>query len=331
MSEKFENEKLIHKFLHGELPEQERFEFEEKFVADPDLFDEVRAVEDELIEKYVRGWMDSAERLKFEQAFLTTEKRRERVGFSRQLIEQARENQEVSAAKKNDGMTSEESVFQKLGALFVSPKFALAATLLVLIAAIGGWSLLRGLGGEDPGIVKNQNSNISRTPGLTPTPTPEVSPDETPEDSGNTNKRNAENTPTPTPTPPPSNKNVQKTPSRKVTPPPKAAPNPVLALFPGTLRSGGQNNVLKMPKTAAGATLQLNLESVDYKNYQAQLTDADGNVLFQKGNLKAPGSRINFYVPGKSLKRGDYLIRLSGKNDAGQNESVADFQFRVQQ
>lgn len=103
----------------------------------------------------------------------------------------------------------------------------------------------------------------------------------------------------------------------------------MLALFAGTLRSEGKTNELNLPKNAKGATLQLNLESVDYKNYQAELTDADGNVIFQSGRLTANKSKINFFIPSKNLNKGDYIIKLYGKNDSGENESAADFQFRV--
>ncbi len=66
---KTENEKLIERFLSGEMPEDERFDFEERFITDADLFEEVKAFEDDLIEKYVRGWMNPAEAAKFEQIF----------------------------------------------------------------------------------------------------------------------------------------------------------------------------------------------------------------------------------------------------------------------
>ncbi|MEK7724600.1 MAG: hypothetical protein AAB336_09655 [Acidobacteriota bacterium] len=66
--------------------EEERVDFEERFIKDAIQFEETIVIEDELIEKYIRGWMDSAERLKFEKSFLTTNRRRERVDFTRQVI-----------------------------------------------------------------------------------------------------------------------------------------------------------------------------------------------------------------------------------------------------
>jgi hypothetical protein len=344
-----ENENLIRKFLFDEMSEEERFDFEERFITDADLFEEIKVIEDELIEKYVRGWMDSAERSKFKQHFLTTKKRRERVEFSRRMINTVQEKKELTAPVIiNETESSEESIWHKLAALFIAPRFVMAGGLALIVAVLGSWILYQNFGGNKTELVKKE----------TPTPTtismPTDSPDKLPQnnqdDEINTNQNTQTNLednslqqtdnsnkdinsiPKKTSTPKNSKRNIKKTPVPKKTPPTqKTAPNPILAVFAGTVRSGGKNNVLNLPKNARAAILQLNLESIDYKIYQAQLTDQDGNVIFQRGNLKARKSKINFNIPAKHLKKGDYIIKLYGKNDAGENESVADFQFRVNQ
>ena len=334
---KTENEKLIERFLSGEMPEDERFDFEERFITDADLFEEVKASEDDLIEKYVRGWMNPAEAAKFEQIFLTTNKRRERVEFSRQLIGKIEAQKEAFAVKKNaENISAAESVWNNLKAFLLTPKIAMAGALVLTIAVFGSWFLYKNLNGNSE-IVKNENNINVENPPEIETPKPTISPVESTENNQNNSENvnlessiNSENAPL--------NSNDNRTPNKeKETPTPtktpvqKTAPNPVLALFSGTVRSGGKNNVLNLPKEAKAATLQLNLQSNDYKIYSAQLTDADGNVIFQNGKLNARKSKINFTIPAGNLKRGDYIIKLSGKNDAGENESVADFQFRVNQ
>lgn len=345
---KQENEKLIKRFLFGEMAEEERFDLEERFITDANLFEEIKIVEDDLIEKYVRGWMNPAEVSKFEKNFLTTNKRRERVEFSRQLINKL-EGQKESVAvsvKKNENNSEDISIWEKLAGLFSTPKIAMAGALALIIGILGSWFLYQNFNTTNKNIVKNENSENIENPIEAASARPIDSPVEIPktnqnnsvniEDNSqiNANKsnENANKTPQKTPTPNKTTEKPKQTPIPQKTPPiSKTAPNPILALFGGTVRSEGKNNVLKLPKEAKAATLQLNLESVDYKNYSAQLTDADGNVLFQKENLKAGKSKINFNVPAKNLKRGDYIIKLFGKNESGENESVADFQFRVQQ
>lgn len=347
----FKDEKLIKRFLFAEMSETERFEFEERFITDADLFEEIKVVEDELIEKYVRGWMDTAEGSKFEQHFLTTNKRLERVEFTRRMIGKIEKHEEIVEVplKKNEEESLEnDSVRDRFAALFLTPKVAMAGVLTLLVAVLGTWVLYQNFGGGNAEIVDNDN-------GQTVTPMPDYTQKlptddnknkqnneaeetiKTPENDEvnlepkNTNTK-VENTPKQTLTPEKPKEEIKKTPVPAKTPPiQRTPPSPILALFSGTTRSGGKNSVLTLPKGAKAATLQLNLESVDYKEFQAQLTDANGNVIFQRGKLKASKTRVNLSVPAKSLKRGDYIIKLFGKNDAGENESVADFQFRVQQ
>lgn len=326
-----ENEKIIRSFLLGEMAEKERFKFEAQFIADADLFEQIKVIEDELIEKYVRGWMNPTETSKFEKNFFTTKKRHERVEFSRQLFSKLEaQKQEVVAVKKNDGISSEESVWQKLAGLFLMPKVALTTAFALLMAVFGSWLLYQNLDNKKIEIVENQNSYVSETPKQLITPAPTISTDILQQNSTKNSAtsdikkdekiegNSSVNKILPKPQPP-------KTPPKEI-----SVQNPVLALFAGTLRSEGKTNVLKLPKDSKGAVLQLNLESVNYKIYQAEITDAEGNSVYRKNNLKTKKNRISLFVPANKIKRGDYLIRLSGKNDSD-NESVADFQFRLSQ
>lgn len=321
-----ENEKLIKRFLFGEMAEEERFDFEERFVTDKNLFEEIKAVEDDLIEKYVRGWMNPAEQSRFEKHFLTTEKRRDRVEFSRQFINKIAEQAVSVPVKKNAELTAENiSVWDKFAAWFLTPKIAMSGALALIIAVLGSWFFYQNLRSETPEIVKNQNNENLEKPIPTLTPTPTILPEIPANNEVNNSNENVNKTPEKPEV------EIEKTPTPIKTPVQKTAPNPVLALFSGTVRSDGKNNVLNLPKEAKAATLQLNLESNDYKIYSAQLTDANGNVIFQRAGLNARNSKINFTIPAANLKRGDYIIKLSGRNNAGENESVADFQFRVNQ
>ncbi|MFZ1700203.1 MAG: hypothetical protein WBO10_10110 [Pyrinomonadaceae bacterium] len=312
-----QNEKLIRRFFFGEMSEEERFDLEERFIRDTDLFDEIKVVEDELTEKYVRGWMDAAERSKFETHFLSTVARRQRVELSRQLLNRIDEERTASAdAKKTAVAAVDVSVWDRFAAILFVPKFAALGAFALIFAMIGGWVLYQNSNRPQPEIVRNNDIEKAEPTPAASTPEPTASPASS--DSPAPDANNDIETITPSPTP-------IKTPVN-VTP-----PNPVLALFAGTVRSEGKNKVLNLQKGAKAAILQLNLESVDYKTYAGVLVDADGNILFQAKNLKANSSKISLNIPADKLRRGDYIIKLSGKNDSGENESVADFQFRVVQ
>ena len=103
----------------------------------------------------------------------------------------------------------------------------------------------------------------------------------------------------------------------------------MLALFAGSVRSEGKSNELNLPKTSKGASFVLNLESQDYQTYRAEIVDQNGNIVYRSGKLKARSSKINTFVPSKNLKRGDYILKLYGFNSQNEEESTADFQFRV--
>lgn len=308
------NNKKINKFFFGEMTEEERFEFEQSFVANPDLLEEMRAFEADLIEKYVRGWMNPAEKLKFEQNFLNTKKRREKVEFSRQLISELRQETELEPEK--------ESIWNKLGRLFLTPKIALGTAFALLILIFGGWFLSRNSETEKPEIVKNENSSNIETANKNINVNTEKNIVNTNQPSNANIETNSVNVPVKSPTP-------TKTPEPRKTPIPKTAPNPTLALFAGTLRADGEINELNLPENSTGATFQLNLKRVDYKQFQAEITDGNGKIVYRSRNLKPQKSVITLFVPAKNLSKGDYRINLYGKNSANKNESAADFQFRV--
>lgn len=326
------NEEIIRRFLLGEMAEEERFEFEEQFVAGEELFEQINVVEGELIEKYVRGWMPPEERAAFEKHFLTTERRRERVEFSREFlnrIDSEANSEAISGEEANS--SAEETFFGGFRRWFLMPQFA--AAMAILVAVIGGWILFQKFGSDNQEVVRQNNSNVSETPKITITPEMIATPAETPEqtDVNNNSVPVEKDSAVPSNEKPMPDENIKKTPEPAPTREIKhSPPNPVLALFPGTVRSNGKNNALKLPENSKGATFVLNLPSVDYSIYRAELVDADGNAITQIDNLKPSKKVVRLFVAASKLIKGDYLIKLNGKNPKGESESVADYQFRVQ-
>lgn len=317
------NETEVRRFLLSELSEDARSAFEEKFVQDDGFFEQVRVVEDELIESYIRGTLPTAEREKFERSFLTTERRRKRVEFTRTMLNNLTEAKEIAAVKKIETVASSPSVWDSIAGFFKTPSLAFGAALAILLAAFGGWFLLRS--SNTPEIVQQ----------TTPTPAPTVqtiqpNSNQTVQPNQNTAPNSDLKTPTietnasnsePKKETPDKNSNVQKPEAIQV--------NPVLALFAGTVRSEGKTKELNLPKNAGNVSLQLNLESADYKVYRAEIVTADGETVSQTNKLKPRNRKINFSVPAAKLQRGDYIVKLSALNPQNEIESVADYTFRV--
>ena len=324
IQDELNNETEVRRFLLGELSESERTAFEEKFIADANLFEQISVVEDELIESYIRGTLPAAEKEKFEQNFLTTERRRSRVEFTRTMLDKLTEQKEIAVAKKTETAAVNPSVWNSIVNFFKIPQLAFGAALAITLAAFGGWFLL-----------KNSNKQeIARQ--ATPTPTATV---ETIQPNSNQpvqpNQNSAANSNLKTPEAIETNVNnsgrKNETPNKnsdtqKEKP---VAVNPVLALFAGTVRSEGKTKTLNLPANANNVLLQLNLESADYKIYLTEIVNADGETVFKNDWLKAKKLTINFSVPAAKLLRGDYIVKLSALNPQNETESVADYTFRV--
>lgn len=325
-------EETIRRFLLGEMEAEERFEFEELFVADGELFEQINVIEGELIEKYVRGWMTPAERVAFETQFLTTDRRRERIEFSRELINQIDSAVESGNSARDATFSANgETLFGYLRRWFLIPQIA-AFSAIVLVAIVGGWFLLRNVGTGNNEVVKHNNSNVAETPNTTVSPETIESPSETPEqeDINNNSVPNDPKPAEPSNQKSSANENIKKTPKPTQSPEiERSAPSPIIALFSGTVRSEGKTNELILPKNSKGATFLLNLPSVDHKSYKAELVNAEGNSLAKIENLKPTKKVLRLFFAASSLNKGDFLIKLYGKNANGESESVADFQFRV--
>lgn len=323
--ENLHNETEVRRFLLGEMPEDERTAFEEKFVADEDLFEQTRVVEDELIESYIRKTLSSAEREKFKRNFLSTESRRRRVAFTRTMLDKLADRKEIAVAKNTEAAEGNPSVWDSIANFFKTPKLVFGAAFAILFLVFSLWFL----------VLKSPDNEIARQ--TTPTPTVQtIQPNQNQSSPSNQN------------VPVNSNANVtEKNPANKNASPNanREAPNrnqntdvrkpdsigvaPVLALFAGMNRADGKMPELRLAKNASGANLQLNLESQDYKIYRVEIVDPDGNLIVQNNKLKARNSKINLFVPANKLKKGDYMIKLSALNPQNENESIADYSFRV--
>lgn len=308
LNEKFTNETAYRRFLLGEMTEEEREKFESEFLADADIFDEICVAEDELVESYIRGTIDFETKRKFESHYLKSANGVKKLAFTRSMLENL---QTVKVEKEENS-----SVWKSLIAFFRMQKLAFGAGFALLLITFTSWFLLK---------KPNENEIVKNA---TPTPTVKTETNLNAQTSQNSaveipvNNSNKEVV----------NTNSESKPTSKPTATPKVetiAANPVLALFAGTVRSNGKTNSVTIPKDAKGLSLQLNLESRDYKIYRAEIVDQDGNPIFKSGKISARRLKLNTFIPAARLQKGDYMVKVYGINEENEEESAADFQFRV--
>src|SRR5262245_43240629 len=81
-----QSEKLIRKYLLGELAEADQAALEHELLTDRDKFEQARAVENELVDRYARGEMSRADRERFKDHYLASPLHRERVAIAESFL-----------------------------------------------------------------------------------------------------------------------------------------------------------------------------------------------------------------------------------------------------
>ena len=86
MKQRADSEKLMIRYLLGDVPEDEQIRIEERFFTDDEYFEQLLALEDDLIDDYVNGELTDREREQFEEYFLAPPTRRQRVEFAKTFM-----------------------------------------------------------------------------------------------------------------------------------------------------------------------------------------------------------------------------------------------------
>jgi len=134
----FGNDQTIIRYLLNELPEEDQARFEDAYIRDGSLFEQVQALEEELIEDYVKGELSGDERHRFERHYLASDQRRARIGTTKQLVRVCSLKspaQTVADDRIENSFFSPPSPLRLLAKLRLAPVFGVAAILLLLLVA----------------------------------------------------------------------------------------------------------------------------------------------------------------------------------------------------
>lgn len=126
------DERVMTRFLLGDLRLDEQEPVDERLSADPAYFEALCALEDELILRWHQGELSADERRLFAAAYLSSPARRARVEAGRQLIEAARAWKGAHQVRPSAWV----QVRDWLLAPIRVPQFAIAGTVALLVAAI---------------------------------------------------------------------------------------------------------------------------------------------------------------------------------------------------
>src|SRR5438132_9988151 len=244
MEPKFHDDKVIARYLLGDLPEAEQTQLEEHAFSDSNYLQHVRAVEKDLVDEYARGELSGAAREAFEQRFFASEERRRQIKFARALMKVSGESP-ARASSDAAAIPWWGSIFFFGRGLNPALRFALAA--LALFVVIGGVWLFR----------ESMRSRREQAQVQPPAEaTPPVQENATPKSAA---EQRAQNEPQATPSP------ANRLEGRQTPQPVVAA----LLLLPGTSRGSEGHPHLNITPATSTAQLRVMLESGDeYKTYE---------------------------------------------------------------
>lgn len=300
------DEERLTRYLLGQLGPDEQALIEEQYMGDPDLHDELRAVERDLIDQYVHGEGRFASRLSaeadaFEKHFLSSPARRQRVEFARALRQSLDRTPSVAETAVSDRTSAwpfrfpSRSPFWSLLGPAPGRPWQLAAAALVILA--GGWLA----------IVSRQGSS-ERPPGAVSGPP-----------AGRTQQE-----------PPASRRPEAGQALGPETPSPLRVAT--FVLIPSLTRNSDETPTLTI-EASVDVRLQLQIEAGDYGSYRVVLRTADGDEVWRQDRVKpertASGAAIVVTLPASRFSSQDYTIRLSGITPAGEVEEVSGYSFRV--
>jgi len=132
------SDQTIIRYLLNELSAHDQARFEEAYLSDGSLFEQVQALEDELIENYVKGDLSGRERRRFERHYLASDQRRARIEAARDLVQ-------MCSPRSSTKTATDDSIGSKFFPSLLRPRslanwrpapvFGAAAALLSLVVA----------------------------------------------------------------------------------------------------------------------------------------------------------------------------------------------------
>jgi hypothetical protein len=289
------SDEAIRRFLLGRLSAPEQLTFERQLFSDPRLDARVRLAELDLADDYACRRISVDEHELFEGKFLVSEDRRRKVDVSIALRDRFASPSVVETNR---------TFVARLRTLFYfrRPSWRLAFGLAILLVLLGGFWLAI----KEPRMVERiTNKIIPRR----------TSPRSAPQEVNHpANTSGPEHQVTPAPMPPHDQ---------------TSSPSVSIALLPSD-----RSNIpsLALPKgEQAIVRLQLALTPNQSGTYRAELLTAEGQTVFNAESIRAPeigSAQIDFDVPARLLKSGNYQIRLA-RDNAGMKENLGRYYFRV--
>jgi len=324
MREEADDEKLMIRYLLGNLPEERRRQVEIEFLADDQRYERLLALENELFYDYAQNKLSPGERQQFEKRFLSSEQNRKKAMLASALARKMSEAAPVETAKPGLAKREPRFSWQSLKSYFSAQSAvmrlslgALAIVSLVLIWLIIGTLRLRNdfnqfraeRAAQEDRLRQQAIEERARADDLSLKLQREI--DENASLKQDLSRMQAQFV------------------SRGVSPPSVIS----LVLTPSIVRDQA-TGMKKLPPLPDALRLKLQLilkGEVEYKTYQVTLLTVEGVERWSQDMLRAKrtgsGRSIVLSLPGRVLAPGDYELRLKGYASDGTLEETGDYYY----
>lgn len=329
MSADLNSEKIIIRYLLGELTEAQQIEIEDRAFSDQEFLAGITAVENDLIDDYVRDEMSDGDRRRFESRFLASESRRKKVQFARALtrvMSETRVTERETPTVLARTVSWRDALAAFIHGLHPAGRLALAAAILLILIG-GAWLITETLrlrtrlsqlqaqqqsAGDDRQTLERQV---------------EVERRRSEELAAQLDREKQQRAQTDE-----SLRRLSETVNR-----PDETPRSIIAslmLLPGISRGASTQPKLVLPANATVAQIQIGIDPEEvYKNFGVELRTISGRSVWTRDNLTARNTRggraVRLALPAGVLSSGEYELRLKGVTATGGTEDVGFYYFAV--
>ena len=324
MKDEADNEKLLIRYLLGNLSEEQRLQVEGEFLSDDQRYERLLALENELFYDYAQNKLSPGERELFEKQFLSSEQNRKKVMIASALAHKMSESASFETTEKGVDDREPQRFWQSLKSYFVaqgaSMRFSMAALAIMSLALI--WLVV--------GVVRLRNEfNQSRAQRAVQEDRLRQRAQQERARADELNlklEREKDENAT-------LRQELSKMQAQSGGQGERASSVISLVLAPSIIRDQASGmNRLYLPQGVRLLKLLLKLKGeVEYKSYQVTLWTAEGAERWSQDMLQAQrtgsGRSIELWLTNKTLAPGDYELRLKGYASDGTLEETGDYYY----
>jgi hypothetical protein len=290
------------RYLFGEVSAEERAEYEDRYLSDGDVFQELVALENEMIDRYILGDLSPSDRKRFEHSFLSHPERRETVEIARSLLAHSASTE--SMASRLTTNVKDVPSLPGTRATAWAMQIAVAVVFLMMTAGVAALLISNRTLRNDVQRLQAEQTRVVRENDALQRKVEELSADAQKSDQAIQQLAELQRDQT-----------------------------VFFTLLGDATRAPDKPSELIIPGGVSAVSLRLIMARDAHARYSVSVKTAEGDLVWRGNNIGSRpiangGQEIAITLPSRLFPTGDYVIRITtGNEDALDN--VAGFSFRA--